>query len=329
VPVRASCGEVGFRPFSRFVCGSDELHRTGRFARGLRFFFLGFSPELRRPLTDAPWFPLYVKDWLVATRRLTAEQRGLYMDLLCFAWEDGGLPLDVEAMRRLTQSTTAVWKRAWPDLAGKFEVRDGRWVNRRMERVRDEMLRMVEKKSKAGKAGAARRWQAHASAMPVPLADTMANDSYSHSYPHSHPQPHNSSLTLAVVARAPAPGSFDLSPGQLQAAAPGLIGAWNNLAASDGQPFKDVTVRSHPKVTAALRAHADIDWWGDLFRRVVVSDRLNGRHVYPDGGTFTADLFWVLDKCEEIAAGRYDNREAVGVRDANADAVAAAKRLLR
>jgi uncharacterized protein YdaU (DUF1376 family) len=258
-------------------------------------------------LTDAPWFPLYVKDWLVATRRLTAEQRGLYMDLLCFAWEDGGLPEDVEAVRRLTQSTPAVWKRAWPDIASKFEVRGGRRVNKRLEQVRDEMLASVAAKSKAGKAGAARRWQPHASAMPVPLAEGMANDSYSHSHPQSHS--HNSSLTLAVVARGtPAPGSFELSPGQLQAAAPGLIGAWSNIAAIDGQPFTAVTVRSHPKVTAALRAHADIDWWGDLFRRVVASDFLAGRQPMRDGRVFIADLFWVLDHAEEIAAGRYDNR---------------------
>lgn len=119
-------------------------------------------------------------------------------------------------------------------------------------------------------------------------------------------------------------GQYDLSPGQLQAAAPGLIGAWNAIAAS-APPFVAVEgVRSNPKLTYALRAHPSIDWWGDLFQRVVRSDFLRC-----DAKMAPVDLWWVLDHYEEIAAGRYDNRDARGLRDPNEDAVAQAKAMLR
>ncbi len=104
----------------------------------------------------------------------------------------------------------------------------------------------------------------------------------------------------------PSPVGLELSNGQLQAAAPGLVGAWNNVCAVDGSPFVAVTCRSHPRITAALRDHPDINWWADLFVRVASSDFLRR-----DAKIAPADLWWVLDHVEEIAAGRYDNRAPV------------------
>lgn len=117
---------------------------------------------------------------------------------------------------------------------------------------------------------------------------------------------------------------LDLSPGQLQASALGLFGAWNNLCALDDSPFHTVTVRSHPKATQALRAHPDIDWWAELFTRVGASDFLRR-----DAKMAPADLWWVLDHADEIAAGRYDNRAPQAIADPNAASVAAAKLAIR
>jgi hypothetical protein len=109
------------------------------------------------------------------------------------------------------------------------------------------------------------------------------------------------------LGREPERGApaLELSSGQLQAAVPGLVGAWNNLCAVEGSPFQSVTVRSHPKATAALRGHPDINWWADLFARVARSDWLRR-----DARIAPVDFWWVLEHVEEIAAGRYDNRVA-------------------
>lgn len=118
----------------------------------------------------------------------------------------------------------------------------------------------------------------------------------------------------AALTLVPAP-VLELSPGQLQAAVPGLVGAWNNIAACS-PPFVEATFRSHPKATTALRNHPSIDWWGDLFRRVVSSDFLAGRQPMRDGRVFVADLLWVLDHADEIALGRHDNRTALSGNEA-------------
>ena len=115
--------------------------------------------------------------------------------------------------------------------------------------------------------------------------------------------------TEAVNGSQPPARVLALSPGQLQAAVPGLIGAWNNLAAVV-EPFSAVEgIRSHPKATAALRARPDIDWWADVFRRVALSDFLRGLETLRDGRRFIADFWWCLENAEEIASGRYDNRD--------------------
>lgn len=237
-----------------------------------------------------------MSDWLTDTRDLTHEQRGVHADLLCLAWKMDGLPVEPEAIRRLAQCSPKAWAKVWPGLAEKWTERDGRLVNVRQEAERGVAGDISQKRSAAGKKGAMAKWQTHGKASMANLANDGHNTTE-----HNNTVP-NSSLTLAVVARAPV-GELVFSDGQLQAAAPGLIGAWNNLCAVDGSPFQAVTSRSHPSVTKALRAHPDINWWTALFTRVMASDFLRR-----DAKMAPVDLWWVLDHAEEIAVGRYDNR---------------------
>lgn len=130
-----------------------------------------------------------------------------------------------------------------------------------------------------------------------------SSSSSSSSASASAEEPKERALSLVTSPRV----DLELSSGQIQAAVPGLVGAWNNIAGGQS-PFVAVTVRSHPKATAALRAHPDIDWWAALFARVASSDFLRGLIAMADGRAFIADFFWCLDKADAIAAGRYDNR---------------------
>lgn len=110
---------------------------------------------------------------------------------------------------------------------------------------------------------------------------------------------------LAVVH----PGQFALSKGQIAASGGGLVGAWNNVVAGS-KPFVPVppTVADHHDVLAALRRQPSIDWWTEVCVKVAGSDFLRGLVALSDGRTFVADFWWVLDRAEQIHAGRYDNR---------------------
>lgn len=134
--------------------------------------------------SDFPWFPLYVKDWLLSTATMTDEQAGAYMRLLCYAWEARGLPVDESVIQAIGRWTPAAWKRIWSTVGAKWERRGDRLVNPRQEEVRDEVQAFRAAKSASGKKGAAKRWQGHNTANSSAIPEPLANDSYPQPQPH-------------------------------------------------------------------------------------------------------------------------------------------------
>lgn len=124
-----------------------------------------------------------------------------------------------------------------------------------------------------------------------------------------------SALAPLVIVAPLEPGRFEYSPGQIRAAGPGLIGAWNNVAAASPE-LRDRAVTAsgdHAKVYAALRAHPDISWWADVFAKVAASDLLRGLKPWRNGDLKPTDFWWCLRNADEIAAGAYDNHLTVAV----------------
>ncbi len=257
-------------------------------------------------MTDFSWFKTYVQAWIALTDPWTDEQGGAHMRLLCVAWTRGFLPIDPDAIRQIRRWSPGAWKRIWPALEPEWPVVDGKRINLALEAHREDSHRRIEAARSGGKASAAARTK-QPTAVEPPLngrstgverqSNTLAKRSEAE-------LSNNGSLSLAVGARVPPP--IDLSPGQLQAAVSGLVGAWNNICAVEGQPFVAVNVRSHPKATQALRLRPEIDWWAEVFRRVVASDWLRR-----DARFAPAGFWWVLEHAEEIAVGQHDNRERV------------------
>lgn len=121
---------------------------------------------------------------------------------------------------------------------------------------------------------------------------------------------------LAIVSPPPSlpePDPTQLLPGQIRAGVPGLIGAWNNVAAAVPE-LSAVTSYdpNDPKLYAALRGHFNIDWWaGSVFGKVAKSDLLRGLVPWRDGTVKAASLWWVIRNADAIAAGDYDNHITV------------------
>lgn len=138
----------------------------------------------RKQKGKPPAFQFYAKDWLSsgAVRTMTLAARGLFIDLLAFAWDNHGLPTELPTdpamARRLFGVSTREWNTNWPRVRNQFEVRNGFLVNPKQERVRDAMNRLSVRMTTV----AERRWQCvehaaahaqlHAPAMPSPAPAT-------------------------------------------------------------------------------------------------------------------------------------------------------------
>ena len=109
----------------------------------------------------SPSFQFYPRDWLASSsvRRMTLAERGAYIDLLAYAWQDGGLPDDDAEIARMLQVSTSVWRKLARRVRPRFEVQDGRLINARLECVRAEQAAYRERRANAGRSGAAKRWR--------------------------------------------------------------------------------------------------------------------------------------------------------------------------
>jgi uncharacterized protein YdaU (DUF1376 family) len=106
-----------------------------------------------------PYFKFYPDDWLSdrAVRRLSLPARGLYLDLLAIAWNEGGIPADPDELAA-DAKLLGVNSRSFPRLWGEIEKfwihgRNGELVNPRQEEERVKAMRAYEQRVDAGRRG--------------------------------------------------------------------------------------------------------------------------------------------------------------------------------
>lgn len=118
-----------------------------------------------------PAFQFYPDDFLAGTFQFTDEECGQYIRCLCHQWSVGALSEDdLHGMTRVGKISEKVRK--------KFVLgADGQYRNARLEHERKKQKQFRDNKKQAGKAGANKRWQTHASANGKTMAEGMANDS--------------------------------------------------------------------------------------------------------------------------------------------------------
>jgi len=109
-----------------------------------------------KPKRDA-WMPLYTGDYLRDTARLSTEQHGAYLLLIMDYWVNGPLPDDDAALGTIARMAPAAWKRMRRVLESFFQVRDGHWIHKRIDRERTRAFAIRELRSIAGKESAERK----------------------------------------------------------------------------------------------------------------------------------------------------------------------------
>jgi uncharacterized protein YdaU (DUF1376 family) len=110
-------------------------------------------PAPRKRNGKPPAFQFYAKDWLTSgkVRAMTLAGRGLFIDLLAFAWDNHGLPLDEQTIRRSVGCDVREWRRNWQQVVTEFEPRGDRLVNRKQELVRAAMDELSAKRAQAAR----------------------------------------------------------------------------------------------------------------------------------------------------------------------------------
>lgn len=118
--------------------------------------------------------PLYVADYLADTQRLTTEGHGAYLLLIMDYWMSGPLPDDDEQLAVVTKMGLREWKRLRPKIEQFFRIENGCWYHKRIDQEKQDAQQIIDKRRRAGTAGAAARWQTHTDANGNRNADAMA-----------------------------------------------------------------------------------------------------------------------------------------------------------
>jgi uncharacterized protein YdaU (DUF1376 family) len=119
-------------------------------------------------MAELHWFPFFAKDWIASRARalMSHEQRGVYLDLLAIAWDDGSvepsLPADDASLASMAGLSVARWQKIAPLVRAQFVERDWRLYNAKLSDVwQDQQAKhaaVVKKAQKGGKAsGESRR----------------------------------------------------------------------------------------------------------------------------------------------------------------------------
>ena len=104
------------------------------------------------------WMPLYVRDYIGATSRLTTEQHGAYLLLIMDYWLNGPPPDDDHVLASIVRLPLEQWQKHRPSIERLFSVHSGAWTHKRIDR---EIEAAHERKTQAierGKRGAMARW---------------------------------------------------------------------------------------------------------------------------------------------------------------------------
>lgn len=103
----------------------------------------------------APAFQLFAGDMLSDTLTWSAQELGVHVKLMCWSWDNGPVPDDMDRITRIDRDARKVWK-----MVGTKWTSDGNGglVNARLERTRQELVAYRERQSQRGKKSAEKRW---------------------------------------------------------------------------------------------------------------------------------------------------------------------------
>lgn len=198
-------------------------------------------------------YPWYINDWLGSATRaaMSAEERGIYRDLLDSCWRDGSLPCDESVLQRIAAVTDKEWRRSWPAVKGKFEERDGRLWNPKVDAKRPSVIQSKEDRRAGGRIRSVGAQRVNGKFAPARQpADFPAASQQCHQQDSSRmsslagesapaenqPTPSPSPYTLPSVGKNTLPNSPGISPATRTTAPGGSVSCLALAIAGDTEP---------------------------------------------------------------------------------------------
>jgi len=148
-------------------------------------------------MSNRPFMPLWVSDYIGDTQHLTTAEHGAYLLLIMAYWQRGkALPADSTRLARIARMTPDEWSRCEDTLREFFTVEGDDW---RHDRIEDELAKVREKSAKASASAKRRHSDGNADAERMQSEGTCERTAT-----HTHTQrseESNPSLTEQVAVR--------------------------------------------------------------------------------------------------------------------------------
>lgn len=97
-------------------------------------------------MSERPWMPLNVEDYMSDTLHLSAAEHGAYLLLIMRYWKDGGLPNDDRMVQRFSRLTPEQWEESRDVIAAFF---DEGWRHSRIDTELAKAADIIEKRRSA------------------------------------------------------------------------------------------------------------------------------------------------------------------------------------
>lgn len=122
------------------------------------------------------WMPLYIGDYLRDTNRLSTVQHGAYFLLIMDYWVNGPPPDDDEQLAAVTKSSAPEWKKLRQALVRYFQIEDGFWRHKRVDKELAKTTKITEQNRNAGLASAAAKAQRKVNGRSTDVATEPATE---------------------------------------------------------------------------------------------------------------------------------------------------------
>jgi uncharacterized protein YdaU (DUF1376 family) len=101
----------------------------------------------------SPAFQFYPSDFISGTIDLSAEEVGAYMRFICYQWEKGSIPDDLDSRSRIAGLSRSRMARVWERVKRHYVHIPIGFINKRLERVRQDQIAFRERQAANGRNG--------------------------------------------------------------------------------------------------------------------------------------------------------------------------------